>query len=138
VRPRLARLLPQSSISSRSLAAPGHSWASAPTPPHPRRRTQGACAVEDLANRRLNAVPGVFHVLLVLYPMTRPEVILTTAGPSIFHAHFSPVSADKPEGAGEVLIAAVRGLDPTRPGLDPSQPFPPYEEDEFCEVNSPV
>jgi uncharacterized protein (TIGR03437 family) len=54
---------------------------------------------------------------------------------AIFHGDFSPVTVANPARPDEVLIAAVTGLGPTRPGVDPGSPFPaaPLEL-----VNSPV
>jgi len=47
---------------------------------------------------------------------------------------FSPVTAATPAKAGEVLVAMVTGLGPTRPGVDPGQPFPANPQP----VNSPI
>ena len=44
----------------------------------------------------------------------------------------------KPAKAGEVLITMATGLGPTRPGVDPGQPFPPYPANPLLVVNSPV
>jgi uncharacterized protein (TIGR03437 family) len=67
--------------------------------------------------------------------MTRPEVMSTAAGPTIFHKDFSPVTAAKPAKPGEVLILQATGLGPTVPAVDPGQPFP---TDALQQVNSPV
>jgi len=68
--------------------------------------------------------------------MTRPEIVVTASGPAVFHgADFSPVSVGKPAKAGEVLIVMASGLGPTRPGVDPGQPFP---QNPLQVVNSPV
>src|SRR5262249_30720314 len=48
---------------------------------------------------------------------------------------FTPISAAQPARAGEVLIASVRGLGPTQPGVDPGSPFPAGAPQP---VNSPV
>ena len=55
----------------------------------------------------------------------------------MYHADFSPVTADKPARKRETLIALVTGLGPTRPGVDPGQPFPPIAQG-LQIVNSPV
>jgi uncharacterized protein (TIGR03437 family) len=54
----------------------------------------------------------------------RPEVVTSPAGPSIFHADFTRVSTSSPAKSGEVLILMASGMGPTRPGVDPGQPFP--------------
>src|SRR5207245_155173 len=48
---------------------------------------------------------------------------------------FSPVTAARPARAGETVIVRVTGLGPTRPGVNPGQPFP---LDSVQQVNSPV
>ena len=94
-----------------------------------------ASLTEDPANRRKNGGNvGTGYVLQVI-PMTRPEVAITSSGPAIFHADFSPITAAKPAKAGEVLIVKATGLGPTVPGVDPGQPFP---MDPLQTVNSPV
>jgi len=68
--------------------------------------------------------------------MARPEIFNTSNGPAVVHAiDFSPVTAAKPAHAGELLTVIASGLGPTRPGVDPGQPFPvsPLQT-----VNSPV
>jgi uncharacterized protein (TIGR03437 family) len=67
--------------------------------------------------------------------MMRPEVVTLASGPAIFHADFSPVTVERPARPGEVLIITATGLGPTRPGVNPGQPFP---LDSSQEVNSPV
>src|SRR5262245_32267076 len=63
----------------------------------------------------------VFH----LFPMFRPEVLFTNNGPAVVHASdSSPVTSANPAHAGEVLTVYASGLGPTRPGVDPGQPFP--------------
>ena len=47
----------------------------------------------------------------------------------------SLVSAAKPAKAGEILSLFASGLGPTRPGVDPGQPFPAAP---LQVVNSPV
>jgi hypothetical protein len=87
-----------------------------------------ASMAEDPAYRRINgggARRYVFHLL----PMERPEIV------NVWHSDFTPVSAANPARADEVLIASVRGLGPTRPGVDPGVPFP---QDPPQVVNSPV
>lgn len=93
-----------------------------------------ASMTEDPANRRKNGggrIRWVFHVV----PMSAPQIVVTSRGPAIFHADFSPVTAAKPAKAGEVLIVQATGLGPTLSGVNPGQPFP---ADAVQQVNSPV
>ena len=82
-----------------------------------------ASMTEDPANRRRN-LGGPNRWVLQVIPMSRPEIVITSGGPTIFHADFSPVTAAKPAKAGEVLIVKATSLGPTLPGIDPGQPFP--------------
>lgn len=95
-----------------------------------------ASVTEDPANRRIHG-GGRGRFFFSLYPRFCPAVDVTRSGPAIFHADFSPVSAAHPARAGEVLIARVTNLGPTRPDLLPpgSRPF---KADPLEEVNSPV
>ena len=78
-------------------------------------------------------------MLLRLIPMFVPQIVITGTGPVVFHSSdFSPVTTTKPAKAGEVLITMATGLGPTRPGVDPGQPFPPYPANPLQVVNSPV
>jgi uncharacterized protein (TIGR03437 family) len=77
---------------------------------------------EDPANRRIHGgTRGHFVVYLV--PMALPEIVTTAAGPSVFHADFSPVAAGRPARSGETLIVMATGLGPTRPALNPGAVF---------------
>ena len=94
-----------------------------------------ASVTEDPANRRLNGGGRVRFVLQVI-PMFRPEVVITSSGPAVTHSNdFSPVTAAKPAAAGEILSLFATGLGPSRPGVDPGQPFP---SSPLSVVNSPV
>jgi uncharacterized protein (TIGR03437 family) len=93
-----------------------------------------ASITEDPARRR-NHGGGRVHFVYQLIPMTRPEVATLASGPAIYHADFTPVTAGRPAAPGEVLIVRATGLGPTRPGLNPGQPF---ASDVLQEVNSPV
>jgi uncharacterized protein (TIGR03437 family) len=93
-----------------------------------------ASITEDPANRRRNGGGRVKFVLQVI-PMFQPQIVITSGGPAVFHADFTSVTAAKPAKAGEVLIVQATGLGPTRPGVDPGQPFP---TDALQQVNSPV
>jgi uncharacterized protein (TIGR03437 family) len=90
---------------------------------------------EDPALRRTN---GGMHAVFTLYviSLSRPEIAMTPDGPAIVHSNdFSPVSYSKPASPGEILSLFATGLGPTRPGVDPGQPFPP---DPPAVVNSPL
>ena len=88
----------------------------------PGPRTEASIA-EDPANRRING-GGSGRMILQLVPMSSPEVVQTAAGPAVVHASdFTPVSTDKPAKSGEMLTLFATGLGPTKPGVDPGQPF---------------
>jgi hypothetical protein len=95
-----------------------------------------ASQTEDPSMRRvLGAGTGIRRLVIQLIPMFRPQIVSASTGPAVFHADFSPVTAAKPAKAGEVLLVKATGVGPTRPGIDPGQPFP---LDALQEVNSPV
>jgi hypothetical protein len=98
-------------------------------------RVTSAC--EDPSLRRVYAgTLGKRLGVLYLIPISQPQVLTTPNGPAVVHASdFSLVTADKPATAGEVLTLFASGLGPTRPGVDPGQPFP---ADPLQIVNSPV
>jgi uncharacterized protein (TIGR03437 family) len=89
---------------------------------------------EDPANRRTYG-GGRGRFVVHLIPLSWPEIVITAAGPSVFHSDFSPVTSARPARAGETLIVTTKGLGPTRPGLVPGTAFP---ESPLQEVNSPV
>jgi hypothetical protein len=95
---------------------------------------RSASIAEDPAKRRTNGGGSNINVVHLI-PMTRPEVVITSSGPAIFHSDFSPVTTTKPAKTGEVLIVQAIGLGPTIPGVNPGQPFP---IDGSVQVNSPV
>jgi hypothetical protein len=93
---------------------------------------------EDPSYRRLNADPGgnKRHPVLYLIPLTPPQILITPNGPAIVHASDGTlVTTAKPAKAGEILSLFASGLGPTRPGVDPGQPFPTAP---LQPVNSPV
>lgn len=95
----------------------------------------GRSITEDPANRRINRGDHVIFTMYVI-PLSRPEIAITPSGPAVTHSSdFSLVSASKPAAAGEILSLFATGLGPTRPGLDPGQPFP---SNPLAVVNSPV
>jgi uncharacterized protein (TIGR03437 family) len=95
---------------------------------------RNASIMEDPANRRRNG-GGTQRWIAHLIAMTAPQILTTASGPAVFHSDFSPVTAARPARSGEVLIVQATGLGPTRPGVDPGQPFP---TDAILPVNSPV
>jgi hypothetical protein len=98
-------------------------------------RITSAC--EDPSLRRVFAEgKGKRHGVLYLIPATWPQVIATPNGPAVVHASDgSLVTAAKPAKSGEILTLYASGLGPTRPGVDPGQPFPASPPQV---VNSPV
>jgi uncharacterized protein (TIGR03437 family) len=56
----------------------------------------------------------------------------------VYHADSTPVAAANPAKSGEVLIAMVKGLGPTQPGVDPGQPFPDFPANPLQPVTAPV
>jgi uncharacterized protein (TIGR03437 family) len=94
-----------------------------------------ASIVEDPAYRRQNG-GGKSRMVLMITPPFRPQVIVTANGPAIAHSSdFTLVSASKPAAPGEILSLFASGLGPTRPAVDPGQPFPISP---LAAVNSPV
>jgi hypothetical protein len=98
-------------------------------------RVTSAC--EDPSLRRAYAgTLGKRHGTLYLVLLSPPQIVTAPNGPAIVHANdFSLVTASKPAAAGEILSVFATGLGPTRPGVDPGQPFPASP---LQAVNSPV
>ena len=93
---------------------------------------------EDPSYRRINADPGgnKRHPVLYLIPLTQAQILTTPNGPAIVHASDGTlVTTAKPAKAGEILSLFASGLGPTKPGVDPGQPFPATP---LQPVNSPV
>lgn len=68
--------------------------------------------------------------------MVQPQIVSTPDGPAISHSKdFTLVTSSRPAAAGEILSLVATGLGPTRPGVDPGQPFPASP---LLDVNSPV
>ncbi|MEB2362268.1 MAG: hypothetical protein HUU41_02705 [Bryobacteraceae bacterium] len=107
-----------------------HGWVTWSTP---MRRTS---AQEDPSVRQILG-GGKVLVRYYLVPKQWPEVEVTAAGPSVYHADGLPVTASSPARAGEVLIMRAKGLGPTRPTLMPAG-FKPFGQEPYEEVNSPV
>ena len=96
---------------------------------------RAASMAEDPAKRRING-GGRVRQLLTVIPMSRPEIVTTPDGPAVKHSSNSTlVTVSKPAEADEVLSLSATGLGPTRPGVDPGEPFPANPP---SVVNSPV
>ena len=93
-----------------------------------------ASITEDPSKRRING-SGPLRQGIYLLPMFSPEIVTTTDGVAVYHSDFSPVNVAKPAKAGEVLVLKMTGIGPTRPGVEPGEPFP---LDSIQEANSPV
>ena len=87
-----------------------------------------ASSLEDPSYRRTNK-GGSGSYILTLYPAESRQIL------AIAHADFSLVSTAKPATAGETLVLIATGLGPTRPAVEPGQPFPASP---LLTVNSPV
>jgi len=90
---------------------------------------RNASVREDPFLRRLLGGGNRYINILHLIPWRRPEIT------AVYHENFAPVTEANPARSGEVLILRAAGLGPTRPGVDPDQPFPAQP---IQEVNSPV
>ena len=96
---------------------------------------RNASITEDPGNRRING-GGKVRWVFTLIPMSAPSIITTPGGPAVTHSNdFSLVTTSKPAAAGEILSLFMTGLGPTKPGVDPGQPFP---SNPLAVVNSPV
>ena len=74
--------------------------------------------------------------VLHLIPMQVPQIVSFIGFPSVTHSNGSSfVTPDMPAEAGEILSLLVTGLGPTKPGVNPGQPFPSGPP---AVVNSPV
>jgi hypothetical protein len=98
-------------------------------------RVTSAC--EDPSLRRANAgTLGKRQGVLYLVPLSFPQILTTSAGPAVVHASDSRlVTAGNPAKTGEIIALYASGLGPTRPGVDPGQPF---TADPLQVVSSPV
>jgi uncharacterized protein (TIGR03437 family) len=94
-----------------------------------------ASVTEDPANRRRNGGGRSKYVLQVI-PMYSPQIVVSAGWPSVAHSSDSAfVNYYNPAAAGEILSLFVTGLGPTKPGVDPDQPFPASP---LAVVNAPV
>ncbi|HYL37982.1 MAG TPA: hypothetical protein VEV17_18850 [Bryobacteraceae bacterium] len=112
-----------------------HGYFSAPNDATMGARFTSAC--EDPSLRRVFAEGrGKRHGFLYLIPLAPPMIVMTTSGPNVIHmSDGTPVTAANPAHAGETLTLFASGLGPTRPGVDPGQPF---TSDPVQVTNSPV
>lgn len=102
--------------------------------PYPRQNPRSASQTEDPSMRRINGGgKGGFYIQI--WPMSRPEVVLTPTGPAVLHLDFSAVTSESPAKKGEILIACAKGLGPTTPGVNPGDSFP---NDPLVVVTSPI
>jgi hypothetical protein len=95
-----------------------------------------ASEAEDPSMRRVLG-GGKSQARFVLYPRTRPAIQITSDGPAISHADYSPVTASNPARPGEILILAATGLGRVKPNLDPPGSIE-FSGSPYQEVNSPV
>lgn len=80
--------------------------------------------LENPINRRTFG-GGKWQLVVQLLPASSPEIAMNGTSPAIVHADdFTLVTAARPARAGEMLVVFASGLGPTRPGVDPGQPFP--------------
>lgn len=90
---------------------------------------------EDPSKRRING-GGKVRIVLTVIPMEVPQVVVSAGFPHVLHSRdSSDVTLRSPAEAGEVLHLLVTGLGPTRPAVDPGEPFPASPP---AVVNSPV
>src|SRR5262249_44848753 len=98
--------------------------------------SRSASITEDPSKRRIFGRGHGPTLILHIVPMLRPEILMTSSGPAVVHSgDFSLVTEAKPAKSGELLTLFASGLGPTRPGVDPGQPF---TTDPLQIVNSPV
>jgi hypothetical protein len=84
---------------------------------------RAASMAEDPGKRRVNGGLSNRFILHVV-PMGIPEIVRTAAGHTLFHSDSTPVTELRPAQAGQALYLFARGLGPTHPDVDLTQPFP--------------
>ena len=94
---------------------------------------RNASMTEDPANRRRNGGGKVRYVLQVI-PMLWPRIATVSSSSALLYTN-QPATLGGWAMRGELLSAQVSGLGPTKPGVDPGQPFP---ANPASAVNSPV
>jgi len=96
---------------------------------------RAASMVEDPAYRRING-GGNIRFYLHMLPLATPAIATTPRGRAVTHSNgFSLVTPSNPAAAGEILSLFASGLGPTKPGVNPGQPFPSTPA---AVVNAPV
>jgi uncharacterized protein (TIGR03437 family) len=96
---------------------------------------RSASIAEDPAYRRQNG-GGKVRWVMHLIPMEAPQVVANGGLPLVRHLRdSSPVAEENPATPTETLRLFVTGLGPTKPGVDPGQPFP---SGQMAVVNSPL
>ena len=96
---------------------------------------RSASMTEDPSKRRING-GGKVRILLSVIPAELPQIVVGAGFPRVLHSRdSSDVTIWNPAEAGEVLHLFVTGLGPTRPAVNPGQPFPVSPA---AVVNSPV
>ncbi len=97
-------------------------------PPNPRPVRVASMSEDPSLRRALGG--GTSRILFQIIPLYRPAVH------AVYHADFTPVTAEHPAQAGETLILRASGLGPLAPGTTPPgiDPFP----DPPAELNSPI
>jgi hypothetical protein len=95
-----------------------------------------ASNAEISALRRVNG-GGVLKFVIHLIPTMAPEVVyLDDYLPAIFHSSDQTlVTSANPATAGEVVSIMAKGLGPTKPGVNPGEPFP---RSPLSVCNSPI
>jgi hypothetical protein len=95
-----------------------------------------ASITEDPGYRRVNGPGQTRRHVLQIFPMLYPEVLTNVDGSAAaWHQDFSPVTADRPARAGELLLLAVSNLGAVRPNIEFGQPFP---AEPLALVNAPI
>ena len=84
---------------------------------------------------RYRKADGVTHGFLLLGFQPACIAYLPRVAALVHSSDYTPVTASKPAAAGEVLSLFASGLGPTRPSVDPGQPFPASP---LAVVSSPV
>ena len=91
--------------------------------PFPVQSPRSASQAEDPSMRRING-GGKGGFFLQIWPMFRPEIVVTQSGPVVLHSDWSSVTADKPAKKGETLMVYAKGLGRTHSGCESRRPLP--------------
>ncbi len=99
------------------------------------RPARFASASEDPSRRR-HLGGGRSTQRLVVYPMLYPQIESSNGVHAIVHgSNSAPITAVNPAASGEVVSMMVTNLGPTRPAVEPGEPFPASPP---ARVNAPV